>query len=65
MLHCRSKSGADHAATLLQESIESRNKTWLGRGTVRTFSTGTQFELTDSPLNALQALQTKTQAAAH
>ena len=29
---------ADRAATLLQEAIEARNKTWLGRSTVRTFA---------------------------
>jgi type VI secretion system secreted protein VgrG len=54
---------ADRAATLLQESIEARNKTWLGRSTVRTFTSGTHFELTDSPLDALQGLQNKTQSA--
>ena len=47
---------ASRAATLLQEAIEARNKTWLGRGTVRTFTAGTTFELTDSPLDALDAL---------
>ena len=41
---------------MLQEAIEARNKTWLGRGTVRTFTAGTTFELTDSPLDALDAL---------
>ena len=47
---------ASRAATLLQEGIEARNKTWLGRGTVRTFTAGTTFELTDSPLDALGSL---------
>jgi type VI secretion system secreted protein VgrG len=54
---------ADRAATLLQESLEARNKTWLGRSTVRTFTSGTHFELTDSPLDALQSLNNKTQSA--
>jgi type VI secretion system secreted protein VgrG len=54
---------ADRAATLLQESLEARNKTWLGRSTVRTFTSGSTFELTDSPLDALQALNNKTQTA--
>ena len=54
---------ADRAATLLQEAAEARNKTWLGRSTVRTFTSGTHFELTDSPLDVLQAVQNKTQSA--
>ena len=47
---------AQRAATLLQEAIEARNKTWLGRSTVRTFAPGTTFQLTESPLDALDAL---------
>ena len=47
---------ANRAATLLQEAIEARNKTWLGRSTVRTFASGSTFELTDSPLDALNGL---------
>ena len=50
---------ASRAATLLREAIEARNKTWLGRGTVRTFTTGTTFELTDSPLDALDGFSTQ------
>jgi type VI secretion system secreted protein VgrG len=46
-------SAADRAATLLQEAIEARNKTWLGRGTVRTFMPGQTFELTQSTLDVL------------
>ena len=41
---------------MLQEAIETRNKTWLGRSTVRTFRSGTTFRLTESTLDALQSL---------
>ena len=57
---------AQRAATLLQEAIEARNKTWLGRSTVRTFAPGTTFQLTESPLDALDALgQGKGQGQTH
>ena len=47
---------ADRAATLLQEAIEARNKTWLGRSTVRTFRPGSTFDLTESTLDVLASL---------
>ncbi len=47
---------ARRAATLGQEALEARSKTWLGRSTVRSFTAGTSFELTDSPLGALASL---------
>ncbi|MEO7055643.1 MAG: type VI secretion system Vgr family protein, partial [Caldimonas sp.] len=49
-------ASADHAtraATLAQEAIEVRNKSWLGRSTVRTLQPGRTFTLTDSPLDDL------------
>ncbi len=42
---------AARAATLAQEAIEVRNKSWLGRSTVRTLQPGRTFTLTDSPLD--------------
>lgn len=47
---------AQRAAALGHESLEARNKTWLGRSTVRSFGCGTTFELTGSPLDALASL---------
>ena len=44
---------AARAATLAQEAIEVRNKSWLGRSTVRTLQPGRTFTLTDSPLDEL------------
>lgn len=41
---------------LLQESIEVRHKSWLGRSTVRTLTAGTTFALTGSPLDVLDLL---------
>jgi type VI secretion system secreted protein VgrG len=46
---------AERAATLLQEAIEARNKTWFGRATVRSFAPGSTFDLTQSPLDALDS----------
>ena len=40
----------------MQESIEARNKTWLGRSTVRTFRPGSNFDLTESTLDVLASL---------
>ena len=48
---------AERAATLQQEALEARHKTWLGRSTVRTFTAGTRFELTQSTLDLLGALK--------
>jgi type VI secretion system secreted protein VgrG len=41
---------AQRAATLVQESLEARHKTWLGRSTVRSFTAGTHFTLTQSDI---------------
>ncbi len=46
---------ADRAALLHMQALESREKAWLGYGTVRTLSAGTTFHLTQSTLDALQA----------
>lgn len=46
---------AQRAATLAQEAIEVRNKSWLGRSTVRSLQPGRTFTLTDSPLDGLVA----------
>ena len=48
-----SAAQAQRAATLGQEAIEVRNKSWLGRSTVRTLQPGSTFTLTDSPLDLL------------
>jgi type VI secretion system secreted protein VgrG len=50
---------ADRVARLLQEAEEARHKRWFGRGTVRTFSSGTHFALDGSPLDALGADDTR------
>lgn len=39
---------ADRAATLLQETLEARNKTGFGQSTVRPFRAGTTFQLMQS-----------------
>ena len=39
-------------ASLHQQSIEARNKTWQARSTVRTLRPGTRFALTQSPIEA-------------
>lgn len=49
-------AAAEHRATLIQQSFEARNKTWLGRSTVRSLRPGTCFELTNSMLDALDEL---------
>ncbi len=48
-----SAAQAQRAATLRQEAIEVRNKSWLGRSTVRTLQPGRTLTLTDSPLDLL------------
>ncbi|NRF68152.1 type VI secretion system tip protein VgrG [Aquincola sp. S2] len=47
---------AERAQVLVQQAHEARHKTWLGRGTVRSFSPGTHFTLTESALDVLAAL---------
>jgi type VI secretion system secreted protein VgrG len=46
---------ADRAVVLMQQTIEARHKTWLGRGTVRNFAAGQQLKITDSPLDLQDA----------
>ena len=48
-----SSDRAERAARLHQESLEARHKAWLGRSTVRTFTAGRTFALTESTLDAL------------
>jgi len=55
---------AERAAELMMQSLEARHKRWLGRGTVRSFSAGTRFELTQSTLDNLAALAEQAQDAA-
>ena len=50
-----SAAQAERAATLRQEAVEVRNKSWIGRSTVRTLQPGRTFTLTDSPLDAMGA----------
>jgi type VI secretion system secreted protein VgrG len=50
---------AGHSATDAQRSqqaLEARHKQWFGQSTVRTFTAGTQFSLTSSQLDVLEAL---------
>jgi Rhs element Vgr protein len=44
---------AERAARLQQEALEARGSTVLGQGSVRSFSVGTRFTLTQSPLAGL------------
>jgi type VI secretion system secreted protein VgrG len=55
---------AQRAALHIQQSLEARHKTWLGRGTVRSFAAGAHFTLTESDMALLDALQPDS-AAAH
>lgn len=48
--------GAQRATELGLQALEAHEKVWLGHGTVRTLQPGTWFELSESPLDALQAL---------
>ncbi|MBI5256143.1 MAG: type VI secretion system tip protein VgrG [Burkholderiales bacterium] len=47
---------AERALTLSQQAHEARHKAWLGRGTVRSFTPGTHFGLTQSTLDLLDPL---------
>ena len=47
------RAEAEHYATLMLEAREARFKTFIGRGTVRSFRPGTAFTLSESPLDAL------------
>ena len=48
-----STAQADRAGVLQQEAVEARNKTWLGRSTVRTLAAGNRFKLVDGPLEGV------------
>ena len=52
-----SSAQAERAARLQQEALEARHKLWLGRSTVRSFTAGTRFQLTDSTLDVLGELR--------
>ncbi|KQP12466.1 hypothetical protein ASF43_19600 [Pseudorhodoferax sp. Leaf267] len=47
---------AARAALLQRQSVEARHKTWQGRSTVRSFTAGHWFQLTESDMDALDAL---------
>lgn len=47
---------AERALELSQQAHEARHKRWVGRGTVRTFTPGTFFTLTESVLDVQQLL---------
>jgi type VI secretion system secreted protein VgrG len=51
-----SATQAQRSATHLQQALEARHKTFLGRGTVRSFTAGTHFVLTDSDMALLDEL---------
>jgi type VI secretion system secreted protein VgrG len=48
---------AQRSATHIQQALEARQKTFLGRGTVRSFTAGTHFTLTDSDMAPLDQLE--------
>ncbi len=48
---------AERAARLAQEAIEARHKRWFAHSTVRTFTAGTHFQLTQSNLDALSLIE--------
>jgi type VI secretion system secreted protein VgrG len=48
---------AERAGRLAQEAIEARHKRWFAHSTVRTFTAGTRFELTQSNLDALSLIE--------
>ena len=54
--HSAQSGSAQRAAELLLQTLEARHKTWLGRGTVRSFSVGSTFALKESSLDDLAAL---------
>ncbi len=49
-------TGAARAAELMQQAHEARHETWIGTGTVRSFTAGRSFALRQSPLDVLDAL---------
>ncbi|HCY64592.1 MAG TPA: hypothetical protein DHV59_17570 [Oxalobacteraceae bacterium] len=44
-----SQEEAEHYVRILRQAMDARTKTWFGQGTVRTFRTGTVFDLTEAP----------------
>ncbi|RQP23754.1 type VI secretion system Vgr family protein [Piscinibacter terrae] len=50
-------SQADRSARLAQQAIEARHKVWIARSTVRSFTAGTHFEVTQSTLDALSFIE--------
>jgi type VI secretion system secreted protein VgrG len=53
---CTDTTQARRAATLIAQALEARHKTWFGHSSVRSFSPGTHFHLTQSMLDALDGL---------
>ena len=51
---------AQRAALLLMQAHEARTHTWLGRGSVRSFTSGQHFTLQGSPLDALSNADDRT-----
>ena len=47
---------AQRGAELMLQTLEARQKSWLGRGTVRSFTVGRSFALTQSDLDVLASL---------
>lgn len=44
-----SQDEAEHYVRILRQAMDARTKTWFGQGTVRTFRTGSVFDLTEAP----------------
>jgi len=59
------RAEAEHRARLMLEAREARFKTFLGRGTVRSFRPGLAFTLTGSPLDTLMDAGETTDAEAN
>ncbi len=51
------RAQAERALELAQQAHEARHKRWLGRGTVRSFTAGTHFSLSESMLDVQQQLE--------
>jgi type VI secretion system secreted protein VgrG len=52
--------GLERSALHRQQALEARHKTWIGRGTVRSFSAGQHFRLTGSDLELPDGLKDET-----
>ncbi|TCS32895.1 Rhs element Vgr protein [Paucimonas lemoignei] len=44
-----SQDEAEHYVRILRQAMDCRTKTWFGQGKVRSFRTGTVFDLTEAP----------------